>query len=103
MGGPGLIAHRAVCVSIQAWQEGKSQKALYQLRAITVDLSNFLSYRIMTMSSDSLAGNAISKLARGTSGSWGGGSARVGTGCVDSAFPAVCQQGHLPAMLTIDW
>lgn len=57
-----------VFVSVQAWQEGEKHTAVYQLRATMVDLSNFLSYRIMAMSLGSLAGHAIFKPAWRTSG-----------------------------------
>lgn len=48
-----------VLVLVQAWQEGEKHTAVYQLRATMVDLSNFLSYRIMAMSLGSLADHAI--------------------------------------------
>lgn len=77
-GWPGLISHGAVRVSIQSWQEGENHKTPYQLTAIAIDLSSFLSCRISAMSPDSPAGNDISKLAWRTSGSLVGGWGAVG-------------------------
>ena len=80
----GLLSRGAVLVSVQAWQEGENPRAFYHLRAIKVDLSNFLSCRIMTVSSDSLADHAIFKPAWRTLGSLGscGSSGVVGTGAL---------------------
>lgn len=72
-GGSAVLARTfisgVVLVSVQAWQEEEKHTAVYQLRASMVDLSNFLSYRIMAMSPGSLAGHAIFKTAWKTSGS----------------------------------
>lgn len=53
----GLLAHGAVPVALQAWQEGENHKADCQLTDVAVDFSSFVSYKITAMSPDSLADN----------------------------------------------
>lgn len=60
----------AVCVSTQAWQQGENHKAVYQLRDTVVDFSSFVSYRIMRLSPDSLAGNDLLELPGGPQEAW---------------------------------
>lgn len=59
-------------VSLQAWKEGENYQAVCQLRDSTVDFSNFISYKMRTVSPDSLAMFIFIVVWR-TSGSLGGG------------------------------
>lgn len=76
-----LLAHGAVPMALQEWQEGENHKAVCQLRDSTVDFSSSISYKIMAMSPDSLADNVyfqsclgdFRKHGLGVLGRWGEG------------------------------